>query len=140
MSTADTNMATLKATYDAYGQGDPAPLFDALDEKNFVMHEHSRSKTTPWGGTWVGRAGMQDFIGAVTAHMAHKAYVCDGMTAQGDDLVVSWGHFDTECIHTRNGSRHKWMHMVRFRDGKIAEIDEFYDSLALMEDLAGRSA
>lgn len=139
MSVATANKAMLQAIYDAYGRGDPNALFDALDDSGFVMTEHSDSAATPWGGTWHGRKGMEDFIAKVTEHMTHKSYICDGMTDADDEVIVAWGHFDTCCNKSNNQSQRQWMHRIHFKDGKITSIDEFYDSLGLMEDLKGHT-
>lgn len=136
---ATENTNTLLEIYDAYGRGDPSLLFNTIHEKKFVMTEHSDSPTTPWGGVRHGREGMVEFINTVVEHMTHKAYVCEGILAGKDESqpIACWGYFETECAHTGKPSKHKWMHLIEFENGKITSIDEFYDSLALKEDLFG---
>ena len=133
------NAQTLLDIYDAYGRGDATLLFDAIHEEKFVMTEHSDSPTTPWGGVRHGKKGMIEFIETVGKHMTHQAYVCEGILAGEDETqpIACWGYFETECARSGRPSKHKWMHLITFEDGKITSIDEFYDSLALKEDLSG---
>lgn len=125
------NVTTLTDIYQAYGVGNPDALFNALHD-DIRLYEYSGDQ--PWSGEWVGNKGVQDFIAAVRAHMAHTAYVCEGAIGEGD-TVVSWGYVETASVKTGQGAKTPWMHRIVFKDGKIIEIHEFYDSLSLVGNM-----
>lgn len=133
--TATNDLELLTQIYAAYGKGDADMLYAALHPEKFVMTEHSHSAATPWGGPWKGVEGMKAFINSVQAHMTHSAYVCEDVTDAGGGTLIAWGYFETEGNETKNTVKRPWMHKVQFEDGKITQIDEFYDSLHVAEAL-----
>ncbi len=132
MTGEQDNMSTLRSIYDAYNAKDIRPLMDALAD-DMIMREHA-SPTLPWGGEWKGADGMQRFVECVVQEMDHQSYTCDDMIGQGD-TVVAWGNVDTRCQHSGKPCSSAWVHRVHFRDGKIVEINEFYDTLGFAEQL-----
>lgn len=130
MTDSNANLATIADIYAAYNKSDIAPLMNALAD-DFEMHEHAPD-SLPWGGVWKGRAGMEEFLDAVTENMTHQEYVCEDMIGR-DDIVTSWGNFKTKCNKSGEIVEGDWMHRVVFRDGKIIALHEFADSLSVAE-------
>ena len=132
MNDEQQNMAILRRIYDAYNRKDINPLMASLADDVKLVEQASR--TLPWGGEWIGAEGMARFLECVVEELDHQEYICEDIIARGN-TVVAWGYFDTKCRKSSHTCKKPWMHRIIMKQGKIAEIHEFYDSLGVAEDL-----
>ncbi len=127
------HLALMRAIYRAYSdkrlkaENRTAPVLAALGPRSRLV-EHASRRRMEWGGTYVGPKGWAQFFKNVSENLDHDRYVCTGMIARGD-YVCAWGVFQTKCRRTRRSCRLPWIHRIRFERGRIAQLDEFYDSL-----------
>ena len=119
--------------YARYAQGDRGFVFDALaDDVTWVS---VAGPAMPWGGTWRGRAGVEDYFARLDAALAITAYEIERMIAQGEWVVVlarGTGRFHAtgeEIVLPKAD-------VLRLRDGRIAEFREYYDGTGVTGCLA----
>lgn len=115
--------------YARYGQGDRGFALDAL--AGDVVWTSMAASEMPWGGTFHGRAGVEDYFARLDALLAITAYEVERIVAQDDWAVIlarGTGRFHAtgEVITIAKADT------IRLSEGRIAEFREYYDSAALL--------
>ncbi len=125
-----TNADTARQLYAAFGRRDiPAILGMLTDDVEWGEPENP---VNPCGGTRHGHAGFLEW--AAIGREAEEITVLDPRTviADGDDVAVV-GYL--ECLVRATGRTYTsdFVHVMRFRDGRIASFREFFDTYAAAE-------
>jgi uncharacterized protein len=119
------NLARLQFIYAEYAKGNRTPLYESLAED--AVWRSDGDGTLAWSGDWHGLSGIQQYYARVEACAKVVGYDVEHAVAQGDWI------FALATVHVRSlldGETHpyKKVDVFRFRDGRIAEFREFYDT------------
>jgi uncharacterized protein len=129
--TANT-LARLQGLYAEYASGNRAAVLDALADD--VLWISVGNAEVPWGGSFHGRAGVEDYFARIDAAVQVTGYAVDQVVAQGE-WVVALGRCRIRVL--ANGTEHNFAKadVTRLRDGRIAEFREFYDTAGTLAAL-----
>ncbi len=125
-----TNAHIARALYDAFGRRDiPAILAMLTDDVEWGEPENPYN---PAGGTRHGHTGFLEWV--AIGRDAEDITVLDlhDVIASGDHVAVV-GYL--ECVAKPTGRAYSsdFVHVLTFRDGKIARFREFFDTYAAGE-------
>lgn len=123
-SITETNRTIITGVMDALARGDGQPFGDAMAE-DFTWHMIG---TTPWSGTFAGKADVRErVLRPLFAQFATRyTNTPVRILADGDFVVV-------ECrgnVTTKTGKPYcnTYCYVIRMRDGKMAELMEYFDT------------
>ena len=124
---AADNKASLTEAFAAYGQRDPRPLFALLAE-DVSYNSVAGLKDFRFAGPCHGRDAFVENIGRIAEDYELEKYKVHQSVAQGD-LIAS--HADVAFRYRKTGKvgRTEKIDLFRFRDGRIVEFNEFFDTL-----------
>ncbi len=115
----------VQRVYAAFGAGDgPALVALAAPDSTWVVNAPSEH---PYGGTFVGVAGLQRFLGAIAANVAIEAFGVDRLCATGDDVFVV-GHETGRWRGSGRAYTVRWLHHFRVQQGRVAAFEEWFDT------------
>lgn len=123
-SVTETNRALITRAMEALSRGDRQPFGDAMAD-DFTWH---MTGTTPWSGTFAGKADVRErVIAPLFAQFATQyTNTPKRIHADGDFVIV-------ECqgnVITKTGKPYcnSYCFVIRMRDGKMAELMEYFDT------------
>lgn len=122
------NVQQVQALYAAFDRGDiPALLGAFADDVEFVI---PYPPDIPNGGTFHGKAGIQQWLGLTVENVQFKAFEPRAFIAQGDKVVVL---LRAEATIKRTGRDivNEAAHVWTLRDGKIARHQAYEDTAAV---------
>lgn len=115
----------VQRVYAAFGAGDgPALVALAAPDSTWVVNAPSEH---PYGGTFVGVAGLQRFLGAIATNVAIEAFGVDRLIATGDDVFVV-GHETGRWRRSGRAYTVRWLHHFRVEQGRVAAFEEWFDT------------
>ena len=123
------NKVLLANMYAAYGRGDPQPLFTAMaPDVRFTAHAPRAS--FPFGGIHQGIDGVRRYIAAIASEYAWLRFEARCIVAEGDRAVV------LSCGRVRRNSDGMQSEVdianaIRLSEGRIVELDEFFDTAGI---------
>ncbi len=124
MSQANIDLA--KQGYAAFLRGDIPGLLELMtDDIEWVIH--SPAEASPTGGTYRGKAGVADWFRKLGEHYEFETFSPDEFVASGDKVVVL-GHEARRLKATGRRGEFDWVHILTYRQGKLARFDMFSDS------------
>ncbi|MFI1094042.1 nuclear transport factor 2 family protein [Streptomyces sp. NPDC020917] len=115
---ADTNVATIKSVYDAFGRGDVRTILNALsDDVNWATE--AASTAVPWYGVRSGKSEVSAFFEQFGSTMEVDDFTPLAFAANETDVMTV---VRMKAHHRANGrtmdmQMHHWF---AFRDGLIA--------------------
>ena len=115
---ADDNIKTIQAVYEAFGRGDVEFILDCVtDDVDWATDTASRS--APWYGPHKGKTGVADFFQAFGATMTVQRFEPVSFAANETDVhaVVALTSTRVSTGRSVDMNLHHWF---QFRDGKIA--------------------
>jgi len=124
--TTSLEVSTVQQIYDAFFRGD----LDGVMQRCTPEATISQDPALPWGGHYVGRAGIAEFatklVGTIDSKVTHEAMFRAG------DRVVQQGR--TRGTVRRNGATFDIpeCHIWTLREGLVAEVQFFIDSDAML--------
>jgi uncharacterized protein len=126
---AAANLATLTRAYAAFAARDIPGVLEAFaPEARWDCHG---APHLPCAGSWHGRAGLIDFFTAVATMAEVLVFAPGPIQALPDGRVISEGlerlRFRRSGIETTTS----WLHLVRFRNGRIVEGVEWNEGAVL---------
>jgi ketosteroid isomerase-like protein len=131
------SLACQARLYEEYGRGNRAAVLDALDET--VVWTSCAGPEVPWGGTWHGRAGVEEFFARLDEAVRLTGYVVDRVIADGEWVtVLATGR--AQVLATGQDLVLAKTDVMRFRDGRILEFREYYDTAAVLAALQAQRA
>lgn len=138
MST-DLNQALARRFVAEHNQADYMACFDALLAPDCVVHEY-----LPGLPPALDRAGYNQFIASFRAALPDIHNVVEDVIADGDKIAIRWSGYGThtgaELIGLPATGRQVQAHgiyMLRFADGKIAEVWNHWDNFNVAQQLGG---
>jgi uncharacterized protein len=129
-----SNTDTLRQGYEAFGRGD----LDAATE-NFsddVRWENPEAPQIPNNGVTEGKDAVKALFAQLGDYWESFEITPDEFLESGDTVVVL-SHSNSKGRETGNEVKLPWVHVWRFRDGKVAEVQALTDT-ALAADALGR--
>jgi ketosteroid isomerase-like protein len=123
-SVTDSNRSIITAIMEALARGERQPFGDAMAD-DFTWHMIG---STPWSGTFAGKADVRERIlrPLFTQFATQYTNTPKRILADGDFVVVECnGH-----VITKTGKPYcnTYCYVIRMRDGKMAELTEYFDT------------
>jgi hypothetical protein len=127
---AQDNVDVVQGAWDAFGRGD----IDAVLEAIAPAAETRVPKSLPWGGTYAGPDGFQDFLAKLGESFEQFSATPDKVLGADDNhvVVVAKTKGRTKGGATVEGST-VWIYQLR--DGKIADAESFGDTAQVLQAL-----
>ncbi len=127
---AQDNVDVVQSAWDAFGRGD----IDAVLEAIAPSAETRLPESLPWGGTYTGPDGFQDFLAKLDATYEQFSATPDKVLGADDNHVVV-------VAKTRGRSKGGtsvestvvWLYQLR--DGKIADAESWGDTAQILQAL-----
>lgn len=120
----------VRAVYQAYASRDLAAI-QALYHPDCEIYQ---SDLLPWGGTYRGRAGLQQFFNRLTSTINTR--IIDEELFEAGDRVVSIGRTQGTALSTGRQFELPAVHIYTVRDGMICRYEAYVDSPAMLSACA----
>jgi ketosteroid isomerase-like protein len=115
---ADANIKTITAVYEAFGRGDVAAILDAVtDDVDWAAE--AASSAAPWYGARHGKEAVAAFFSAFGSTMEVSEFTPVSIAANDTD-VLTVVRFQARSRDTGKTEQMNLHHYFKFRDGKIA--------------------
>ncbi len=122
------NIQVVQKAYECFGKGDIPGILATLSAD--VVWHVAPVENVPYTGTRNGHEGAASFFtGMVEAEDTLK-FEPREFTAQ-DDRVIVIGHYEARAKATGREYATYWVHVFKFRDGKITSFAEYTDTAAI---------
>ena len=129
-----TNKDLAQALYDYFGQGNvPAILDMCSDDIKWTCP--GPTDILPYAQVFKGKKGVEEFFTQIYANKDFPSFEINEYISEGNK-VVALGHWDAKSKKTGNPYSGDWAMVFHFRDGKLCEHKEYYDSYS--EAMASR--
>lgn len=128
-----SNTDTLKQGYEAFGRGD----LDAATE-NFaddIRWENPEASQVPNNGVTEGRDAVKQLFADLGNHWESFSIIPDEFIESGETVIVL-SHSEAKGKETGKEVKLPWVHIWRFSDGKVTEVQALTDT-ALAADALG---
>ena len=127
---AHDNVDVVQGAWDAFGRGDIDAVLDTISPSA----ETRVPESLPWGGTYTGQDGFQDFL--VKLRDSFEVFNSTPQKVLGADdnhvVVLAKTKGRTKGGGTVEGTT-LWIYQLR--DGKIADAESFGDTAQVLEAL-----
>ena len=124
---AQENKQVVQQIYAAYARGDVQGVLALLSEE---IEWVSSGEGLPYAGTYRGHAGMASLFEKLAGEVEIAAFEPREFIAEGDRvLVVGWERGKVKA--TNRGYEFHWVTAFTVRNGKITNIQEYTDTLAV---------
>lgn len=111
---ADENMATIKAIYEAFGRGDVEPILAAVaDDVDWAV---DAEPVAPWYGQRTGKDGVASFFADIASSTEVQDFAVEGMGAS-DNEVFAFLRFAVRMNSTGREASFHLHHYFRFGAG-----------------------
>jgi ketosteroid isomerase-like protein len=123
-------LAVVQQFYDMLDRGDVPTILDALDPG---VHWQA-PESMPWGGTFHGHAGFQEFLGKLLDQPVEWGREVQEILDTGSDKVVARLTFTGR---PRNGQPEfgvPEVHVWTVRDGKVSGLDAYFDTAIVLRE------
>jgi ketosteroid isomerase-like protein len=115
---ADANIKTITAVYEAFGRGDVAAILDAVtDDVDWAAE--AASSAAPWYGVRRGKDAVAAFFSDFGSTMEVEEFTPVSFAANDTD-VLTVVRFRSRSRSTGKSAEMDLHHYFKFRDGKIA--------------------
>jgi len=115
---ADANIKTITAVYEAFGRGDVAAILDAVtDDVDWAAE--AASSAAPWYGVRHGKDAVAAFFSDFGSTMEVEEFTPVSFAANDTD-VLTVVRFRSRSRSTGKSAEMDLHHYFKFRDGKIA--------------------
>jgi ketosteroid isomerase-like protein len=132
---AEENLSTIKAVYEAFGRGDaPAILEHLTDDVDWAAD--AASDAAPWYGERTGKDGAAGFFEAIGGTLDVQEFTPIGFAANDTEVMV-FLHFRVTVRATGKEAAMNLHHYFRFRDGKIEYYRGSEDTAQMLAALQG---
>lgn len=129
------NSTLVRSLYDSFGRGDLKSILDRLDPSIDWIFSTSAS-AIPWCGRHSGVEGATSFFKALTDNLDFEVFEPRLFFAAGDNVTVL-GRTLARVKSTGKKFDSEWAHVFTFKGGKIERFQEFYDTAAIVDAIAG---
>ena len=127
-----SNTDTLREGYEAFGRGD----LDAATEPfaDDIRWENPEASQLPNSGVTEGRDGVKQLFASLADYWDSFQITPDEFIESGDTVVVL-SHSEATGKETGKSVKLPWVHIWRFRDGKVTEVQALTDTAMAAEAL-----
>jgi uncharacterized protein len=119
------NLRIIRDAYAAFVRGDIATVLANLTDD--VVWDTLGPAQIPYAGVFRGKDGVAQFFGIFAENDEVQAFEPRRFFAEGD-MVVVLGHYAARIKSTGNLAEIDWVQTFKFRDGKVAEYRDYFDS------------
>jgi hypothetical protein len=124
---ADDNVKSIQAVYEAFGRGDVAAILDAVTD-DVDWASESASTEAPWWGVRTGKDAVTDFFTQLAANEEVLEFTPLAMVGEGDD-VLTVVHYRAKATKTGKTVDMEIHHHFHFTGGKISRYRGSEDTL-----------
>ena len=129
------NVEFVKSLYDAYKRGDLETILAASDP-NIRWFSNADPALIPWGGERNGVAAVKEYFRELGAHIEFESFTPQEFI-DGPNFVTVLGHSTGSLMPSRGHFDDEWVHILRIKDGKVAEFRQYLDTHALVQAYFG---
>ena len=133
MSQTD-HVTSVQEAYAAFGPR-AVPFIIGLSAPDVEMDSRYPA-AVPFGGIFRGHAGVGQFFSAIAASIELVRFEPQRFLGKGDEVVVL-GREEGTVRATQRPFVNEWVHVWTFRDGKLARIRSYTDTLAAERAFSG---
>jgi uncharacterized protein len=123
------NMELTQRGYALFAQGDIETLITEIVGSNCQWNIPG-PKTVPLCRLYEGPAGVADFFTRVARYLQITKFEPTQFIDGGDTIVVI-GHEEATVKETRKQYSQDWVHVLRYRDGKMIAFQSYDDTAAV---------
>ncbi len=121
-----TNKDLAQAVYDYFGQGNVQAILDmCTDDIKWTCP--GPTDILPYAQVFKGKSGVAEFFKQIYANKDFPKFEINEYISEGNK-VVALGHWDAKSKKTGNPYSGDWAMVFHFKDGKLHEHKEYYDS------------
>lgn len=120
-----TNTEIAKKAYEYFGSGDIAGLVSLFSDD--IKWTTPKIENAVYSGSRQGKDALFEFFEKLAEDEEFSQFEPKEFIA-GDDKVVVLGEFTATVKTTGNTYSAEWVHVNTFKDGKITEFQEFFDT------------
>ncbi len=132
---ANDNVKTIQAVYEAFGRGDVATILDALSD-DVDWAAESSSTEAPWWGVRHGKDQVTEFFAELAANEEVVEFTPLAMVGDGDD-VLTVVRYRAKVAKTGKTIAMEIHHHFHFTGGKISRYRGSEDTLQTQRALEG---
>ena len=121
-----TNAEMAQELYDLFGRGDVPAILDLLTD-DIKWTCPGPTEILPYARVYNGKQEVALFFKLIYENKDFPSFEAREFIAEGDK-VVALGHWDAKSKKTGNPYSGDWAMAFYFRDGKVCEHREYYDS------------
>jgi uncharacterized protein len=129
-----SNTDTLKQGYEAFGQGDLEGATENFADD--IRWENPEAPQVPNHGVTEGKDAVKQLFAELGDHWDSFRITPDEFIESGNTVVVL-SHSEATGKETGKDVKLPWVHIWRFSDGKVTEVQALTDT-ALAADALGR--
>lgn len=120
-----SNTEIAKQAYEYFGRGDIANLLDLYSDD--VKWTTPKIDNAVFSGSRQGKDALIEFFEQLGEAEEFSRFQPKEFIAQGDKVVIL-GEFTATVKNTGKTYSADWVHVTTFKDGKITEFQEFFDT------------
>ena len=121
-----TNKDMAQALYDYFAQGNVPAILDLVTD-DIKWTCPGPTDILPYAQVYHGKKGVAKFFELIYANKDFPSFKIHEYISEGNK-VVALGHWDAKSKKTGNSYSGDWAMAFYFRDGKLYEHREYYDS------------
>jgi ketosteroid isomerase-like protein len=123
------NTRVVQEAYAAFGRADVPGILATLDDNVVWKAVHGASPQVPTSGERRGKAAVSEFFGVLAKSFQFERFEPREFIEQGNRVAVLGSY----AARTSTGKRidSDWVMLFTFRNGKIAEFQEFTNTAML---------
>ncbi|MGQ0445529.1 MAG: nuclear transport factor 2 family protein [Beijerinckiaceae bacterium] len=129
------NSVRVRSLFESFGSGDLKSILDHLDP-SIEWISSTSARAIPWRGRHSGVDGAAYFFKALTDNLDFEVFEPRQFFAAGDNVTVL-GRTLARVKGTGKKFDSEWAHVFTFKSGKVARFQEFYDTAAIVNAIAG---
>jgi ketosteroid isomerase-like protein len=120
------DIENVEAIYEAFGRRNLPALLRCLGKDIEII----QSAELPWGGIYLGHAGVQEYFTALQTHLDSRIEM-ERLIDAGDH-VVAVGRTTGKARSTGLEFDVPLVHVWRFRDGRVSRFEAYTDNATML--------
>jgi ketosteroid isomerase-like protein len=122
-----SNTETAKRGYEFFLRGDVPGLVREIIHDDCTWIGAGPKDKLPWAGHFNGKQGVANFFSVVAQHLHFTKFAPHEYVEQGETVVVI-GTSSAQVKSTGKSVDNEWVHVVKFRQGKLIFWQEYTDT------------
>ena len=120
-----SNTEIAKKAYEFFGSGDIQGLLNLYSDD--IKWTTPKIENAAYSGSREGKEALVEFFEKLAESEEFSQFEPKEFIAEGDKVVVL-GEFAATVKATGNTYSAEWVHVTTFKDGKITEFQEYFDT------------